>query len=184
MTWQDNSHNGRSRDHITRDSKNNNNGNSLKKDSLKKDSSNSLKDSEREQLKQILQGLKDHEFNGEHRCKACSGFEDKILPRDGKGDVEEVEKHEILVRIADFLEAGPHGFAIAEDIFDEVKYQIARYVILFEFNKTLPLSTQLALWLDMKLQPKQRKRMERLIHHFFEEEKILNSKKPVSDTVS
>lgn len=170
MTWQDNSHNGRNGDKTRQPHTDNNNG-------------HSLKDSEREQLKQILQGLKDHEFNGEHRCKACSGFEDKILPRDAKGDVEEVEKHEILVRIADFLEAGPHGFAIAEDIFDEVKYQIARYVILFEFNKTLPLSTQLALWLDMKLQPKQRKRMERLIHHFFEQENMLHSQKPVSDTV-
>lgn len=128
------------------------------------------------------------------KCRACAGFEDKINPT-AKNDEEflsklngrvrddlrkvleqrleerneqyEDKKHDIIVQIADLLNDGPRGIAHAEKIFEELKYVIANYVIRYEFNEKVPLSTQLALWLDMKMEPRQEKRLERVINHFF-----------------
>jgi hypothetical protein len=126
------------------------------------------------------------------KCKVCSGFEDKIIPAQIKEfmlehcnfknenflnlssildtnwkDILETEKHDIVVKMSEMMHMGPKGLGLAETLFDNVKYLIARYVIRFEFNKNLPLSTQLALWLDMKLMPEQKDMMEKIINQYF-----------------
>lgn len=139
-------------------------------------------------------------FNGNkkigQKCKVCSGYEDKISPMqiseyilDSCGELREnmvslssildkdwqeileAEKHEIVVKISDKIGHGPKGLTIAEQLFEEIKYMMARYVIRFEFNKHLPVSTQLALWLDMKLMPDQKKKMEKIINRYFDQER-------------
>lgn len=128
-----------------------------------------------QELKGILKEISPGEGEVKQKCRSCSGFEDKILPTQHKSEIAEMEKHEILVRLADAFGQGPEGFSAAEEVFDELKYRIARFVIFYEFNESIPLSTQLALWLDMQLMPKQKKRIERLIQHYFEDENSSSS---------
>jgi hypothetical protein len=123
-----------------------------------------------QELKGILKEISPGDGRVTQKCQSCSGYEDKILPTRHKSEIAEMEKHEILVRMAEAFGQGPEGFGAAEEVFDELKYRIARFVIFYEFNESIPLSTQLALWLDMQLMPKQKKRIERLIHHYFEDD--------------
>ncbi len=124
------------------------------------------------------------------KCSACSGFEDKIKPYANIGfhgnaeesqeivsdflerkEICESQKHEVIMSIADRLDMGPEGISKAEKIFDELRYAITNFVVHYEFNESVPLSTQLALWLDMKMMPRQKKRMELVFNHFFRRSK-------------
>lgn len=90
------------------------------------------------------------------RCKNCSGYEEKILlHKDNEilGEIAEMDRHEIICRIAGFLGTEPSCLSLAEKMFNNIKYQITEYVLKHEFNNENDLSVQLAIWLEQKQAP-------------------------------
>lgn len=73
--------------------------------------------------------------------------------KEWQSELSEMDKHEILVKICDVLGPCPSNFQIAEKIFEELKFDIAKHVIHHEYCKDNPIRSKLLLWLDGKINP-------------------------------
>lgn len=89
------------------------------------------------------------------KCKNCSGYEEKIHAESGEilHEIGLMAKHEIIAEMACHLGNRPEHLALAEQVFDSMRYQITEYVIKHEFNRENKVSVQMALWLDHKKEP-------------------------------
>jgi hypothetical protein len=72
-----------------------------------------------------------------------------------RDEIMECDEHEIVAKISTFLGEEPCEFCKAEKIFNEMKYEIARYIIAHEYccDAASKKSEDLLLWLDEKTSP-------------------------------
>ncbi len=84
-----------------------------------------------------------------------------------RSELKEINKHEIIVKIAEMLGPSPCELSKAEVIFDRVKYVIANYIIHHEYDPTKGVSADLLLWLDSQTDPNKSKRLNKFISRFF-----------------
>jgi len=75
-------------------------------------------------------------------------------------ELSEMDKHEILVKICGVLGPCPSNFQIAEEIFEQLKFDIAKHVIHHEYCKENPVRSKLLLWLDSKINPANATKLE------------------------
>ncbi len=68
-------------------------------------------------------------------------------------ELKEIDKHEILVKICSILGASPENFSVAENIFNDIRFEIARYVLHHEYCRSNTIRSKLLLWLDSKISP-------------------------------
>ena len=103
------------------------------------------------------------------RCTNCSKKKKKIelkQSREELTEIAEMDKHEILSKIASFLGSDPACFNMAEDMFDTLKYSMAEYVLKHEFNKESNMSVQLTMWLEQKKTPDLLNPLNSVIHKY------------------
>lgn len=76
-----------------------------------------------------------------------------IFGDDCRKEFAEMDKHEIVAKICDILGAKPENFSMAEEIFDAIRFEAARYVIHHEYSKEEGIKPNLLLWLDSRYNP-------------------------------
>lgn len=81
-------------------------------------------------------------------------------------ELEEIDRHEIIVKICEILGPNPSNLHLAEDIFDQVKLEIARYVIHHEYCRCNGVRSQLLLWLDSKINPDNAQKLSSFIDKY------------------
>jgi hypothetical protein len=81
-------------------------------------------------------------------------------------ELMEMNKHDIIARIAEMLGPSPNELGKAEMIFNQVKYVIANYIIHHEYNSPKGVSTDLVAWLDSQTNPDKSKRLNKFISKF------------------
>ena len=101
-------------------------------------------------------------------CEFCSGFETKLRARHEKTGAEPGIKlqtdgqtppispqaeHDLISKIAEFLGTSPAELGRAEDLIEKFKYDIAKFVLLEEYNLENPISLSTALWLEARTNP-------------------------------
>lgn len=99
-------------------------------------------------------------------CMTCSGYDDKIDIRqetEQELEIASMQKHDIICSLSEELGDCPENLALAEKIFDKLRYQIAEHVIKYEFNCENKLPVSLAMWLEQKRAPEKVKPLESLI---------------------
>ncbi|HOP64719.1 MAG TPA: hypothetical protein PK358_09905 [Spirochaetota bacterium] len=83
-------------------------------------------------------------------------------------ELREIDRHEIIVRICQFMGASPENLTLAEKIFDVIKYDITRYVLHHEYcpetrNQVKP---KFLLWLDGKAEPKKAEQLSNFLDKY------------------
>ncbi len=68
-------------------------------------------------------------------------------------ELQEIDKHEIVAKICDKIGTCPTNFKIAEDIFEDLKFEFARYVLHHEYCTDNGVRSKLLLWLDSRINP-------------------------------
>ena len=66
-----------------------------------------------------------------------------------------LDKHEIIVKIAAKIGSSPENLRTAENIFETVRYEMARFVLHHEYSSESGIRTKLLLWLDSKINPQE-----------------------------
>lgn len=91
---------------------------------------------------------------------------DSIFGDRYRRELKEMNKHEIIVKIADVLGARPSDISRSEELFETIKYEITNYVIHHEYNSSDGVSPELILWLDSKNNPGNIKKLNNFISKF------------------
>lgn len=81
-------------------------------------------------------------------------------------ELREMNKHDIIAKIAEMLGPSPCELGKAEMIFNQVKYIIANYIIHHEYNSPKGVSTDLLAWLDSQTYPDKSKKLSKFISKF------------------
>jgi hypothetical protein len=77
--------------------------------------------------------------------------------------LKESQKHELICAIAQYLGPSPANLALAERIFEDLKFEIAKYIIHHEYHSPKGVSAELLLWLDSKSEPAKAKSLGEFI---------------------
>jgi hypothetical protein len=87
--------------------------------------------------------------------KGESGVRTILYSKICREEMMECDEHEIVAKISTFLGGEPCEFCKAEKIFNEMKYEIARYIVAHEYCNKIASnkSEDLLLWLDEKTSP-------------------------------
>ncbi len=80
-------------------------------------------------------------------------FKNSPFGQDFVNELKEMDKHEIIVNICEQLGSNPCNLTIAEEIFEKIKFDIARYIIHHEYSCENDCKSKLLLWLDCKTSP-------------------------------
>ena len=74
---------------------------------------------------------------------------------DCREEIRQCDEHEIVVQISEIIGTQPCNLCKAEEIFNSMKYEIARYIVAHEFqcSRKADLDEELLLWLDEKTSP-------------------------------
>lgn len=83
-----------------------------------------------------------------------------------KEEIKMTNEHEIVVQISAILGEQPCTICKAEEIFNAVKYEIARYIITHEYQPRARATEDLLLWLDEKTSPSGVKRLVEVIEKY------------------
>jgi hypothetical protein len=70
-----------------------------------------------------------------------------------RAELKAIDKHEILVKISDRLGSSPEDFVLAEEIFENIKFSMTKYVLHHEYCKNNHIRPKLLLWLDEMSSP-------------------------------
>jgi hypothetical protein len=81
-------------------------------------------------------------------------------------EIKQTDEHEILAQISSMLGEQPCTFCKAEEIFNAVKYEIARYIIAHEYQSEGRPNEELLLWLDEKTSPAGVKKLVEVIEKY------------------
>ena len=103
------------------------------------------------------------------KCENCSGFEEKIQAKaDSSLETEnaEMSKHELLCCIASSFGDSPENFAIAEAVFDKIKYKVAEHVLKHEYNRSHSLPVNMSIWLEQRCEPSAVKPLFQIIEKY------------------
>ncbi len=68
-------------------------------------------------------------------------------------EFKEIDKHDIIIKISEILGTDPNDLHKAEEVFEHLKFHIARYVLHHEYSKESAIRSRLLLWLDSKTNP-------------------------------
>ena len=82
-------------------------------------------------------------------------------------ELKEIDKHEIIAKICDIIGPHPENFSIAEEIFEKVKFDIARYIMHHEYCRENTIRRRLLIWLDSKVNPSQEAVLTDFMHKYF-----------------
>jgi len=93
-------------------------------------------------------------------------FCDSIFGTSCQDELKEINKHEIIVKICEKLGPNPANFSIAEDIFENIKFEIARFVLHHEYGKENGIRSQLLYWLDSKINPDKQEKLANFINKY------------------
>jgi len=93
-----------------------------------------------------------------------SEFKD-IYPEKCCEEIRECDKHEIISKISDIIGPCPGNFCVAETIFDQIKYDIAKYIINHEFCD-IEVEDSLLKWLEEKSSPESIEKLTRFIDFY------------------
>lgn len=80
-------------------------------------------------------------------------------------EIKECDKHEIISKISDLLGPCPGNLCVAETIFDQIKYDIAKYIINHEFCD-VGVEDSLTAWLEEKSSPQAIERLSDFIDNY------------------
>ena len=72
-----------------------------------------------------------------------------------RDELRALDKHEIIVKIAESIGPSPANLCIAERIFEMARFDMARYVLHHEYSSESGIRTKLLLWLDSKINPQE-----------------------------
>ena len=89
-----------------------------------------------------------------------------IFGEDCRKEFAEIDKHEVIAKICDCLGTAPENFNSAESIFENLRYEIAKYVIHHEFSMQNGIRPDLLLWLDTKTNPANEKKLKNFIRKY------------------
>jgi hypothetical protein len=81
-------------------------------------------------------------------------------------ELREIDKHEIIVKICEILGPNPCNLCLAEKIFEDLKFEITRYIIHHEYCRCNSIRSQLLLWLDSNINPDNAKRLSNFIKKY------------------
>lgn len=81
-------------------------------------------------------------------------------------EFREIDKHEIIAKLADILGPDPINLHLAEDVLNQMKFDIAKYVIHHEYCKCNSIRSQLLLWLDSKINPDNAEKLSSFIEKY------------------
>lgn len=81
-------------------------------------------------------------------------------------EIKEINKHEIIVKIAESLGTEPSCLCMAEEIFEKMKFEITNFVIHHEYNCQRGVNADLLLWLDGKANPTKLKKLNNFIDKY------------------
>ncbi len=82
-------------------------------------------------------------------------------------ELKEMDKHEIIVEIAEILGASSSALHDAEEIFKSIKYAIANYIIHHEYDSPNGVDADLLLWLDSRINPGNARKLNKFISKLF-----------------
>lgn len=70
-------------------------------------------------------------------------------------ELREIDKHEIIVKICNLMGSTPENLCKAEEMFNLIKYDIAKYVLHHEYciETKSQIKPKFLLWLDSKAEP-------------------------------
>lgn len=91
------------------------------------------------------------------KCIFDNGYRDEI---------KEINKHEIIVKISEILGEKPSDLCRAEEIFENIKFEIANYIIHHEYNCERGINADLLLWLDSKTNPGKMQKLNNFIEKY------------------
>lgn len=91
-----------------------------------------------------------------------------ILNEEQGQEIKEMNKHEIIVKIAEMLGPSPNNLCLAEEIFNQVRYELANYVLHHEYKSKSGIHSDLIMWLDEKTNPGNMKKLHDFFNNFFE----------------
>ena len=71
-------------------------------------------------------------------------------------ELRETDKHEIIAKMSDIMGGDPENLSMAEKIFDEIRFEVTKYVLHHEYcrEKKYGIRSKLLLWLETKINPK------------------------------
>ncbi|TFH43254.1 MAG: hypothetical protein E4G96_01595 [Chrysiogenales bacterium] len=78
-------------------------------------------------------------------------------------ELQAIDKHEIVVKICDILGPDPSNLCLAEQIFEDLKFEMTRYVLHHEYCRQNSICSQLLIWLDSSINPANAKKLSRFI---------------------
>lgn len=78
---------------------------------------------------------------------------DSIFTDSWREELREIDKHEIVAKISDQLGPCPTNLNVAERIFEDLKFEIAKYVIHHIYSREEGIRSRLLIWLDNRTNP-------------------------------
>ncbi len=96
---------------------------------------------------------------GKIECATCLEsmkrviLNNSILGENYAEELRAIDKHEIIVKIAEIIGECPSNLQKAEVIFELMKYSIANYIVHHEYSSTRGVDADFLLWLDGKSNP-------------------------------
>jgi hypothetical protein len=83
-----------------------------------------------------------------------------------KDEIMECDEHEIVSRLCTYLGENPCDLCKAEEIFNAMKYEIARFIVAHECASRMSVNEELLIWLDEKTSPAGVKRLVETIEKY------------------
>lgn len=70
-------------------------------------------------------------------------------------ELREIDKHEIIIKICQIIGSTPENLCKAEDVFNNIKYDITKYIMHHEYctESKDQVKPKFLLWLDSKAEP-------------------------------
>jgi len=83
-------------------------------------------------------------------------------------ELKEIDKHEIIIKICDAIGSTPNKLCKAEEIFNDIKYDITKYVLHHEycFESRNQVKPEFLLWLDTKAEPVKAKELSQFLDRY------------------
>ena len=83
-------------------------------------------------------------------------------------ELREIDKHEIIIKICDAIGSTPENLCKAEEIFNDIKYDITKYVLHHEycFETKNQVKPKFLLWLDTKAEPVKARELSKFLDKY------------------
>lgn len=83
-----------------------------------------------------------------------------------KEEIRECDKHEIIVNISSMLGNNPCDLCKAEEIFNKIKYDIAKFIVNHEFQNKEIANENISIWLEEKTSPAGINQLSKIIDEY------------------